>query len=279
MDEEAKRFDVGAAWCSSLSVWARHIIVFTALSAVSFFFLQMLRGTLKVTAWLWPQSALATACVAGALVLAWVAAHGFVTLLIVNHFRDFLRGSRPVFSESFAEARKSWGRYVLSVLVLMGFGLFVLFLAVGLLEAGTQLYAADHSNIAGLIGTHLVAVIFIIALGWYGFYFSLAPLVGAYETRWPIAAFRESRRRIRGRATGYVLALLLFVLGYLAVGLAAYYGVAGLGGVVSDPTAKWVLGRAQALVDPAMLTLFSPLWCALWYVSYVQLTRLKAAAG
>jgi hypothetical protein len=69
----------------------------------------------------------------------------------------------------------------------------------------------------------------------------------------------------------------LFVLGYLAVGLAAYYGVAGLDGIVSNPAAKRALDGAQALVDPLMLTLFGPLWCALWYTSYDRLTRLKTA--
>lgn len=266
MSEDAKGFDVRAVWRLSLSVWARHLIVFVALSSLSYFFLHLLRGAKGASAWLLPEAApWMAAGVFLLLVLVWIAVQGFVVLLIIDHFRCFSRGARPVFSEIFVEARRSWGRYVLSVILLLGLALFGLTLAVALLEAGRMLYVADQTNVTGLVATHLAAVIFIIAMAWYGFYFSLGPLVAAYEAKGPFAAFRESRRRIRGQALGYMLALTLFIFGYIAVGLSAYFGVIRLGG--GNAALSWV--------DPAMLMLFSPLWLAVWYASYEHLTRLK----
>ena len=267
MGEDARGFNVRAVWQLSLSVWARHLIVFAALSSLSYFGLKLLRGAKRASGWLMPEAApWMTAGVLLLLVLAWVAVQGFVTLLILGHFRRFSRAARLVFSEVFVEARRCWGRYVLSVILLMGLALFGLTLGVALLEAGRMLYVADHSNLTGLVATHLAAVVFIIALGWYGFYFSLGPLVAAYEAKGPLAAFRESRRRIRGHVLGYMLPLSLFALGYLAIGLSLYFGLTALGA-----------GRdAVSWVDPVMLVFFSPLWLALWYTSYDHLTQMKA---
>ncbi len=268
MGGDARGFDVRAVWRLSLSVWARRIVVFTALSGLSYFCLELLREAKRTLGLFLPESA--PWMMAGALlllVLAWVAVQGFVTLLIIGHFRCFSGGGRLVFSDVFVETRRSWGRYVASVILLLGFALFGLALAVALLEAGRMLYVADRSNLVGLVATHLAAVIFIIALGWYGFYFSFGPLIAAYEAKGPIAALRESRRRIRGRALGYLATLSLFALGYMAVGLSFYFGLTALGagrGVLS-----WV--------DPAMLALFSPLWLAIWHASYDHLTRLRSA--
>ncbi len=267
MGEDARGFDVRAVWRLSLSVWARHLIVFTALSSLSYFGLKLLRGAKRATGWFMPEAApWVTAGILLLLVLALVAVQGFVTLLIIGHFRRFSRAAGLVFSEVFVEARRSWGRYVLSVILLLSLALFGLTLAVALIEAGRMLYVADQTNLTGLVATHLAAVIFIIALGWYGFYFSLGPLVAAYETKGPFAAFRESRRRIRGQVLGYMLTLSLFAFGYMVIGLSLYFGLTALGA-----------GRGfLSWVDPAMLILFSPLWLAVWYTSYDHLTRLKA---
>lgn len=266
MKEKAWGFDIRAVWQLALSVWARHLVVFAALSSLSYFGLKLLRGAKSVSAWVIPErEPWTTAGILLLLVLVWVAVHGFVTLLIIGHFRHFSRAGRPVFTEVFAEARRCWGRYVQAVLVLLALAVFGLSLSLALVEAGRMLYEADRSNLTGLVATHLAAVLFIIALGWYGLYFSLGPLVGAYENKGPVAAFRHSRRRIRGRAAGYMLALGLFVLGYLALGLTLYFGLAALG----------VGHGALAWIDPVMLVLFSPLWIAVWYASYDHLTQLK----
>jgi len=267
MSETKQGFDVVGVWRACLSVWARHIVVFAALSSVAYFALKLLRGGKRAVGWLLPEaSALAYAGVLIVLVLLWVTVQGFLSLLILAHFRRLSRGAALSFGECFTEARRAWGRYVLNVLMLLGLAFFGLSLSLMLIEAGRMLYVADQTNMMSLVATHLAAVIFIIAMGWYGFYFSLAPLVGAYESRGPLDAFRESRRRIRGRATGYMVALSLFGLGYMALGLGLYYGLTHAG--CSPDALSWV--------DPVMLVLFAPLWLALWHTSYERLTQLRS---
>ncbi len=269
MSENTKGFDVRAVWRLSLSVWARHLVVFVALSSMSLLFSQLLRGAANLSLLFWPEATpLAASGGLLALILLGIAANGFVTLLVVNHLRGYLRGPRPIFSETFVAARRMWGRYVASVLMLLALALFALSLAAVLIEAGRKLYILDQTNLAAFVGTHLAAVIFIIATGWYGFYFSLGPLVGACEAKGPFAAFRESRRRIRGHMFGYLSALALFVLGCGAIVTGACLGLIRLGGE------RMLLSWVDPLVL-ALLVFFSPLWLAVWYTSYEQLTRLK----
>ncbi|MGE5279970.1 MAG: hypothetical protein ACM3L6_04415 [Deltaproteobacteria bacterium] len=259
-------FEVRKVWRQVLSIWGRHIVVFAALSSISYFLLSLLREARKVVAAAAPGApAGMVAAVLLGLLFVWVAGQGLVILLILGHYRRLSSAERPVFQASWSEACRGWARYVVNVLVLLGLGLFFLALSAILLEAGLRRYVAHQENLTPLIATHLAAVIFVIGMAWYGFYFSLAPLVGAYEGSWPAAAFRESRRRIRGRALGYLAALALFIVGYMAAGLALYYGLIAL------RAGAGVL----AWVDPAMLILFSPLWAILWYASYEHLTQLK----
>jgi hypothetical protein len=260
MSENMRNFDLLSVWRQAVAVWARHIVVFSALSSVSYFVLMLLRAARDAMGGLTSYGSGSTLFL---LVLFWIAAHGFVTLLIIGHYRRFGRGEEQAFGASFSEACRGWGAYFASVLMLLGLAVFGLAMAVVLLEAGRMLYVIGRENIVLLVGTHLAAVLFVIATGWYGFYFSLAPLVAAYESQPALEAFRRSRRRIRGRALPYMATLSLFVFGYMVVGLGLYFGLKALG--AGRPLLAWV--------DPAMVILFSPLWLALWYTCYERLAQ------
>ena len=206
----------------------------------------------------------------GVAVLLVLVLNSFFCLMVIHYLKARPQG-RPSFVSVFEEARNGIVPYVRALFLLLIFIFVVTLVGFLFYMAGSAFYGSGGVGARGfkmsvLLLTSTVFVVLFIAACWYGFFFSLAPLVAAFEKKRPLDSMRESRRRVKGNAMRYALAFLFYILTYVAVGLAAYFGLTRL---THD---KFILD----FLDPVMGTLFGPLWLAVWFISYQRLAELKA---
>ena len=152
--------------------------------------------------------------------------------------------------------------------LLLSFVAVVFLIAFLVFVAGDAFYkgpGAPGIKLAVLVATSTIFVVLVLAGAWYGFFFTLAPLIGAFEKKGAWLSFRESRARIRGNALRYLAVVASFIIFYVAVGLLGYF-------VLTHFSHSRFLLRK---LDPAMAALFGPLWLAVWYFCYEKLTASK----
>jgi hypothetical protein len=253
---------------ASLGLWAKNFIPIVAIHGVNVFAGRVLQLSVRCASPL-PQGrpGVWLTVLLGVEGVAVIVLSAFVSLFVLGYLRD-AHGRRPLFTDVFRQTCSRFGGYVCGVFMLLTFFVVGISLSGAFLMGGHVLYAkhpATPPALGVLLATSTIAVALAIAVVWYGFYFTLAPLIAGFENKPVLQAFRESRSRIRGQALRYASAFLIFVVFYLALGLSAYF--------VLRVTA--VAPRVLYAIDPAMGALFGPLWLALWLVCYERVGEAK----
>jgi hypothetical protein len=274
MEAEARKtFRPFSVWAEAAGLWLRNMLPLIALSSVSLLLARMV----YLSRPLWSIEAATPINIALSVffVLEFVAAfvaHAFISLLIINHLKKEPVAGRVVFPSAFEAAAGSLLRYVQTVVVLLALIFVAVNLAAFLLGLGEAAFRAPGGDrgakLAILIGAGTFFVVALIAVFWYGFFFSLAPLVAAYEKKSPWQAIRESRNRVKGNALRYLATLFMFVVWYVGLGVIVVKILLQTG------ASRFVIN----MIDPVLLMIFGPLWLALWYVSYEKLTEIKDKA-
>lgn len=210
----------------------------------------------------WVASAFLTVMYAAVFFL-----NSFLTLIVIHYFLGDNK-KRVTFDAAFHGARgtitlyfKSLLFYISIVFILAGFGLF--FFAAGRTYFGPQSPAGV--NIPVLLITSTITVILWIASVWYGFFFSLAPLISAFEGKGARVALGVSKSRIKNCPWRYLAVFLIFLSLYFFAGVIIYAVAAVFAG------GKRVLGW----IDPVMMALWTPLWLGIWVHSYQKLKAMK----
>ncbi len=273
-----------AVFKSALLIWFKNLIPAAALYSVNILLLKILYLSSNACG-LEPQATAAAksglaagqpGCVNLLLaalfvleVIAVLVLNAFFCLMVLNYFKLRSKG-KASFAEIFGETRKAILFYVKALFLLLIFVTVVAGAGFVFYWAGYGFYAGAGAagqglKMAVLLLASTLCVGLLIAAFWYGFFFSLAPLVAAFEKKKPWQAMRQSRSRIKGQALRYVFALLMCAVTYFVVGLAAYF-------VLTRVTDDRLF---LELLDPAMATFFGPLWLAVWLVSYERLKELK----
>ena len=255
----------------SLSVWSRNLIFVVALNCVNIFLVRILQlskamsGSMQAS---WINTGLSI--LYGLEYVAVLILTSFVSLIILQYLKPS-GGGRVSFADAFDEARRGIIPYLKAFFLLLVFFVGVSLVAFIILVAGDTFYGRHGLrgfNMAALLTTSTVFVVLVIAACWYTFFYSLSPLVGAYEKKDTLACLRSSRLRVRGNALRYAAALFLCLIFYVVTGLILYF-------IVSHLTARRLVLN---MIDPVMATLFGPLWLAVWKTSYERLTALKIAS-
>jgi hypothetical protein len=248
--------------------WGKNLVAVVAIYCITVFLMRLLHLSSRMAGS--PSVGWANLSLSLLFVL------GFITVLIVNSFFALLiiyyfkaaRERQPFFAAAFEEARQSLLSYLKPYFLLLLFVAIVFLIAVLVFVAGDAFYkgpGAPGIKLAVLVATSTISVVLILTGAWYGFFFTLAPLIGAFEKKGAWLSFRESRARIRGNALRYLAAQVVFLVFYGAVGLAFYFALVHLA------HHRFLLTK----LDPVMTALFGPLWLALWYLCYEQLAELK----
>ncbi len=263
--ETGKTFHPLAVWRKALALWIRYLVPLVALASLSVLLARMVH--LSKPLWsVTPPTFLNVAFSAFFVleVICALIAHAFISLLVMNHIRGYAAG-RMRFPEVFEAAKRSLHPYVRTLFALIFFLYMALTLGAVVYGVGVDAFRSPSGDqgikTAILIGTSTFFVVVVLALLWYGFYFSLAPLVAAYEHKGPLTSIRESRRRVRGNALRYLVSAALFFVPYVGLNLSLYK-------VKASP---FILN----LIDPTMVAVFGPLGLALWYLSYEALSAGK----
>jgi hypothetical protein len=256
----------------SFFVWLKNLIPAAALYSLNFFFSRILQLSKPMSGSIDASPInLALTVLFVIELLMFAVLNCFFSLIIINYLRDS-REKKASFAAAFEEARRSIVSYLKAVILLFVFGAGLMFLAVVFFWVGKYPYGTPAAGQGGRVGvllaTSTASVVLIIGAAWYSFFFSLAPLVAAFENKGPVAAFRESRRRVRGNALRYLAVLVLATVLYVAVGLIALFIV------MRFTHARRILN----LVDPALAALLGPLWLAIWYQTYRKLTELMTSS-
>jgi hypothetical protein len=258
------------AFGASLRLWARNFIPIVAIHGVNVFAARVLQLSVRCATPLPPgRSGMQLTVLLGIEVVAVIVLSAFVSLFVLGYLKD-AAGRRPLFAETFRRTCSRFGGYV-SVFLCSGVFCHRSMFSGAFLVGGHILYAQHPATLWrwGCFWPQAQsAVALAIAVVWYGFYFTLAPLVAGFESKPVIQAFRESRSRIRGQALRYASVFVMFVIFYLALGLAVYFIMCMAA----------VAPRVLYAIDPAMGALFGPLWLALWLVCYEQIKSLKRTA-
>ncbi|MFA5315500.1 MAG: hypothetical protein WC409_06140 [Candidatus Omnitrophota bacterium] len=257
---------------TSLGLWVKNFIPIVAIHGVNVFAGRVLQLSVRCVSPLPPgRPGVLLTVLLGIEVVAVIVLSAFISLFVLGYLKN-AHGRRPLFTEVFRQTCSRFGGYLCGVFALLAFFVVGISLSGAFLMAGHILYAQHPATplaLGALLTTSTIAVALAIAVVWYGFYFTLAPLIAGFENKPVFQAFRESRSRIRGQALRYASAFLIFVVFYLALGLGAYFV---LRGAVVAP-------RVLYAIDPAMGALFGPLWLALWLVSYDRVGELKRLRG
>lgn len=261
-----------AIFKESVSVWGRNFLVLTAISCVNVMCSMLLR--LPKSPLYSKQDSASLSSAGGPGLLAFIAT---AALILISVFLSFLmiqyiraakdnKGTAPIALPSSPSSLKDFLKsYCLILLFFIGVVLFGAFV----LEAGRVLNAksAAYGVKLGLIlSTSLVFVICLIAASWYAFFFSLGPLIAAFEKTSPVVSLKVSRARIKGNALRYLAAMVFVALLYFGIGLFAYFVVTRF---THD---KLVLN----MIDPFGQALFGPLWVVAWFISYRKLTETRS---
>ncbi|MFH1691881.1 MAG: hypothetical protein ABIC68_04875 [Candidatus Omnitrophota bacterium] len=196
--------------------------------------------------------------------------NSFFVLIIVYYFMGTYK-NRLTFDAAFKGARetsiyyfKALLLYVGIVFTLIGFAIF--FFVVGRAYFGPQSVAGV--NMPALLMTSTVTVVLLITSFWYGFFFSLAPLIAAFESQGARVSLGISKSRIKHAPWRYLFVFLIFLGLYFFVGVIVY-SVAAI--FIGE---KSVLGW----IDPVMMAVWTPLWLGIWALSYQKLTDGKSKA-
>ncbi len=228
----------------------------TILSAYALKFYSFISRELYIHTGEWAASAFSTAMYAAVFFL-----NSFITLVVAHYF---LRGDkkRVSFDIAFQGARETITPYFkallfyLSIMFLLG-GLGLFFFIAGRAHFGPQ--AAGGVNMPALLTTSTATVVLWIAFFWYGFFFSLAPLISVFENTGMAAALSASKSLIKKCPWRYLAVFLIFLGLYFFVGVILYTIAAAFSG------GKYIL---LGWIDPVMMVLWAPLWIGLWVYSY-----------
>lgn len=269
-----------AIFKESLSVWGRNFLALTAISCVSVMCSMLLRLQKPFLYSKQASGPLGSAGVFGPL--AFIAP---VALIFIGAFLSFLmiqciraakdnkgaaaidKTASPVSLKDFL---KSYSLILLFFIGVVLFGAFVL-------EAGRMfnVRSAAYGVKPGLIvSTSLVFVVCFIAASWYAFFFSLGPLIAAFEKASPVASLKASRARIKGNALRYLAAMVFVALLYFGIGLFTYFVVTRF---THDRFVRIEL--VLNMIDPFGQALFGPLWVVAWFISYRRLSELKSISA
>jgi hypothetical protein len=256
------------AFGASLRLWARNFVPIVAVHGVNVFAARVLRLSVRCAAPL-PSGrpGMHLTVLLGIEVVAVIVLSAFVSLFVLGYLKN-ASGRRFLFAETFRQTCSRFGGYISGVFMLLAFFVVGISFAGAFLVGGHVLYAQHPATplaLGLLLATSTMAVALAIAVVWYGFYFTLAPLVAGFESKPVIQAFRESRSRIRGQALRYASVFVMFVVFYLALGLAVYFSL----------RMAAVAPRVLYAIDPVMGALFGPLWLALWLVCYERIGEAK----
>lgn len=201
-------------------------------------------------------------------VLAILIINSLLVLVILRYFqRPKEQALRWV--DALRDAIPRINPYLKASVLLLIFILAITVPAVLLAVAGQSFYKGamvlpQAVKMAGLLISSTVLVVLGLVAVWYGFFFSLAPLVAAYENKGPWAAMQESRKLVRGNALRYLAIFLLVAIVYVAVGILAVL-------IITHFTYS---RRVLNLVDPVIALLIGPLAIAAWYSVYKRLRNV-----
>lgn len=259
----------------ALKAWKENLIPLVALNGV----MMVLQAGLKtyMNTLMPAQSGTAASDVSAVTIVAFglcalvlVCVNSFLTLALINYAREPRHG-RPYLFSALKDAGARVVPFLKSLFLLWAFILVGMSVAALFLGGGKIAYASliksSGSNIAlsVLLATSTVFVVLTISVIWYSFFFSLGPLVAAYEHLPAIASLRASRDRVRGNALRYVVAIAVVGFLYFVIGFGLY------GAITRFTHDKLILD----MIDPLLLLVFGPLGLVVWYMSYKKLTELK----
>jgi hypothetical protein len=262
----------------ALAAWQKNFLAVFALYCTYIFFGKIFRLALPMCSFFpsrmptdflgWLGVGLTLFFVLCALALFFINA---LFVLMILHYVNPRNAGRVSFSGAFDDASQQVFRYLKTLLlflvcigVLFSIGMSAILLGNVLTFGKTSL-----EKIAPLLATSTVAVIFLIGAAWYGFSFSLGPLVAAFEKKGAWQSLTESRRRVRGHALRYLCSLAALVVFYMALGVGAYMLVKHLAHQLAY---RRLILRA---IDPIMAAAFGPLFLSVWLGNYLRLSELK----
>lgn len=239
----------------SVRTWRKNAVAVFALYCVIIF----LGRTLKIFLLGWSGVPSVFFFVPAVLAVVFIDA---LLILMAIYFMDPRNKSRTTFTKAFEEAR----RRVIPCLK----AFFLLLLFVGAMVAightfiywGRVMANSSTAKINILLTTHMAGVIFFIAAAWYGFSFSLGPLVAAFEQKDAWQALNESRGRVRGQALRYLCSMGFVVALYVAALWVSVYAVVGH---FAHPR------RILLAIDLVLQTVFVTLFFSVWLMNYLKL--------
>ncbi len=190
----------------------------------------------------------------------------FIGLIILCYLREVSVGKKIAWPSVFKDALASYFSYIKTFFLQCG---FILGLgATGLLFwTGGNFFYSGHApwalRIIMLVSTSTIFVALVIAAAWYGFFFSLGPLIAAFEKKGPWASMLESRFRIKGNALRYLSTLIIYFVLFWGIGLTAVFA------------ASFTNRAFLNAIDPIMAAFFGPLLFIIWFVNYRRLSESK----
>lgn len=263
MGDNAKTLSPVGVVKEALSLWRANFLIVSLLYCLVILLAKLLKISASLTDML-PVGNLVVfkAVITAARFIVALSLNSWVSLLIMEYFRE----KKPRLGQALDLSFKSLKAYLLSLFLLLAIFLGGVGAGYAVLLAGNAYFvssaAAESVRIGVLLAASTVTVVFFISAAWYGVFFSLAPLIGAFENKGALAAIQASRSRIRGNALGYIAIFLGLMALYVLIGLGAYRWLWNMPGA-----RQYVL-----LVDPALAVLLGPLWLAFWYRSYENLS-------
>lgn len=252
----------------ALQIWCKNAAAVTAIYSLTLLLTYVLKFYSVISREFcmrigeWASSVFTTVMYAAVFCL-----NAFLVLIITHYFLNADK-KRISFDTAFKGARETSVHYFKSLLlyltilfILISFAIF--FFVVGRAYFGPQ--AATGINMPALLMTSTVTVVLLIASAWYGFFFSLSPLIAAFESKGARVSLRDSKSRIRNCPWGYLVVFLIFLSLYFFVGVIVY-SIAAI--FISE---KGALGW----IDPAMMAVWTPLWLGIWVLSYQKLVETQ----
>lgn len=254
---------------SALWKWRKNAVAVVAIYSLTLFLTQALKFYLTISRSFGVHFGEWAVLVFSAIMCVGVFfVNTFISLMVIQYFLN--SGASSIsFDRAFDGARQHFFDYfksfllcVVIVFTLAGFGLF--FFVAGGMYFGP--HAPGGVKIPALLLTSLAAVVLWIAFAWYAFFFSLAPLIAAFEHKGAGVSLQLSKSRIKQCPWRYLLTLLSAVALYFSVGMLFYVVTAVL--IKAKNLLAWI--------DPVTMALWAPLWLGAWVFSYQKLTEMKS---
>jgi hypothetical protein len=250
---------------ASVRAWIGCLLPAAAVSCVSVFLARLLRLNIMSGLQGREPSLIAAGTFFFQLVVFFVV-NAVVSLLILSLMRMNLDGNKE------ATLQEAWRAAMQALLPYLRVLVGLMLCAATILGAGATVLTlgqnycgtcgVDGFKLAVLLTTSTVFVTLVIALFWYGFFLSLAPLIAVFEGRGPVTAIKESRRRVKRHPGAYLAALVLFLALYVLIGVGIYLTLTRF------TSERLILN----MIDPFLAAFLGPLWLAIWYVSYKRLS-------